>query len=158
MATETEPIPNLIMGNSEWVAGKSKKWDAFLKPKSEPVPNRISETAICRCAMSWVSRISCRREAVVHRVVDMGVSAVHRATDTAGACGVGRAPRAGVAVFPERPRVGSLRAAGDVFCVQPRVAGAVEGGDSERRFMGRVAVPGTQKTLMMQCPCWVTDG
>ena len=63
--------------------------------------------------------------------------AVHRATDTAGACGVGRAPRAGVAVFPERPRVGSLRAAGDVFCVQPRVAGAVEGGDSERRFIGR---------------------
>ena len=46
MATETEPIPNLIMGNSEWVAGKSKKRDGFSKPKSELLPSRISESAI----------------------------------------------------------------------------------------------------------------
>ena len=41
--TETEPIPNLIMGDSGVVTGKSKKWNGILKPKSEPVPNRISE-------------------------------------------------------------------------------------------------------------------
>ena len=61
MATETEPIPNLIMGNSEWAVSKSKKWDGFLKPKSEPVPNGNSETAICGSAMSRVSRISCQQ-------------------------------------------------------------------------------------------------
>ena len=73
----------------------------------------------------------------------MGVRAVHRATDTAGVCGVGRTPRAGVAVFPECPRAGSLRDTGGVFCVQPRVAGAGEGaipnGDSwaEQTFPDR---------------------
>jgi hypothetical protein len=41
--TETDPMPNLIMGDSDWDAGKSKKWKEFLKPKSELLPNRISE-------------------------------------------------------------------------------------------------------------------
>jgi len=50
--TETEPILNLIMGNSEWVVSKSMKWNGILKPKSEPVPNRISERRLPECGVA----------------------------------------------------------------------------------------------------------
>jgi len=134
MATETEPIPNPVVGHSERVAGKSKKRNGLWKPNTELPPNRT-----CGAAMSeiWWSRSEhlggCRGPAVMdalfpgalslrilkllfvrssdqfpeltwrrllhevsmqklahlwrqnivaHRVVNLGVRAVHRATDT----------------------------------------------------------------------------
>jgi hypothetical protein len=47
-------MPNLIMGDSERAVGKSKKWDEFLKPKSEPLPNRISERRLPEVKGSFV--------------------------------------------------------------------------------------------------------
>ena len=56
MATETEPIPNMDVGNSERDAGKSKKREGLWKPNTELPPNRIYEIAICESAMFWMSR------------------------------------------------------------------------------------------------------
>ena len=39
MTTETEPVPNPVAGDSERVAGKSKKGKGFRKPNTEPPPN-----------------------------------------------------------------------------------------------------------------------
>jgi len=36
-------MPILMASHFERAADKSKKWDEFLKPKSELLPNRISE-------------------------------------------------------------------------------------------------------------------
>ena len=41
--TETEPIPNPIVGHSERGVGKLKKRDGLWKPKSERPPNRNSD-------------------------------------------------------------------------------------------------------------------
>ena len=54
--TETEPIPNLIMGDSGQVAGKLKKRDEFSKPKSELLPKRVTESVVC---ISTMFRVSC---------------------------------------------------------------------------------------------------
>jgi hypothetical protein len=50
--TETEPIPNLIMGDSEWVQGKPKKRNELFKPKSELLPNRICDF-LFRDVLGW---------------------------------------------------------------------------------------------------------
>jgi hypothetical protein len=39
MPTETEPIPNPVVGDSERAAGKSKKLEGLWKPNTEPPPN-----------------------------------------------------------------------------------------------------------------------
>jgi hypothetical protein len=39
-------MPNRVVGDSERDDGKPKKRDGFLKPKSEPLPNRTSESEI----------------------------------------------------------------------------------------------------------------
>jgi hypothetical protein len=39
-------MPNPVVGNSERLAGKSKKREGSWKPKSEPPPNRTVEIAI----------------------------------------------------------------------------------------------------------------
>ena len=56
--TETEPIPNPILGYSERAAGKSKKREGFSKPNTEPPPNRISESAFSGFEMSWMSCVA----------------------------------------------------------------------------------------------------
>jgi hypothetical protein len=43
LTTETEPMPNLVAGDSERVASKPKKRKGFRKPNTELLPNRISE-------------------------------------------------------------------------------------------------------------------
>jgi hypothetical protein len=55
--TETEPIPNPVVGDSERAAGKSKMRKGLLKPNTEPPPNRTYETANCCPAMFRMSRI-----------------------------------------------------------------------------------------------------
>ena len=42
MATETEPIPNPVVGHSERIAGKSKKGEGLWEPNSERLPNRTA--------------------------------------------------------------------------------------------------------------------
>ena len=37
--TETEPVPNPFAGDSEPLAGKSKKGKSFRKPNTELLPN-----------------------------------------------------------------------------------------------------------------------
>ena len=55
--TETEPIPNLVVGHSERAAGMSKKRKGLWKPNTEPPPNRIHETAIGGAEISGMSRV-----------------------------------------------------------------------------------------------------
>jgi hypothetical protein len=62
MQTETEPIPNLIMGDSERVVGKSKKWKGFLKPNTETLPNRIPERLLPESKGSFVGQRSMTRD------------------------------------------------------------------------------------------------
>lgn len=40
LSTETDPIPNPVVGHSERAEGKSKKEEGIWEPKSERVPNR----------------------------------------------------------------------------------------------------------------------
>jgi hypothetical protein len=47
-------MPNPVAGDSGLDAGKSKKRDGFMKPKSEPAPNRTCETEIGGASMSGV--------------------------------------------------------------------------------------------------------
>jgi hypothetical protein len=54
-STETDRMPSCLCRDSEQVAGKSKKRDGFLKPKSEPLPKRTSESAIFGSSVSWMS-------------------------------------------------------------------------------------------------------
>jgi hypothetical protein len=44
--TETEPIPNSVVGHSERLAGKSKMRKSLCKPNTEPPPNRIDDPEI----------------------------------------------------------------------------------------------------------------
>ena len=53
-ATETEPIPNPVVDDSELDAGKSKMRKGLWKPNTELPPNRIAEIAIFFTAMSWI--------------------------------------------------------------------------------------------------------
>jgi len=70
---------------------------------------------------------------VAHRVVNLGVRAVHRATDTVGVCGgVGHAERVACSL-PEAVESAPLWASGECLCMQP---GPGRGGDSERRITG----------------------
>jgi hypothetical protein len=55
-ATETEPIPNPVPGDSERAAGKLKKREGLWKPKSELSPNRATESEIFD---SVISEMSC---------------------------------------------------------------------------------------------------
>ena len=67
----------------------------------------------------------------VHRVVNLGVRAVHRVTDTVGAGEPGRAAGAGVCLRRERPGRVALWAAGGRVLMQLQAAGAGEGAISE---------------------------
>ena len=137
MQTETEPIPNMIMGDSEWIAGKSKKWDAFLKPKSEPLPNRISETAIC---VPEMYRVLC----TVDHASGCGSSSCRYGLpsrpprDRYSRCvwsGVGHAGSAGC-LHRERPGADHSGNGGRRFAPDVGLPGPGREGDSERRFPG----------------------
>jgi hypothetical protein len=58
LLTKTDLMPNPVAGDSERAAGKSKKQNGFLKPKSEPPPNRISEIATGDSALSTAGVIA----------------------------------------------------------------------------------------------------
>ena len=56
--TETDLMPNPVVGNSERAGGKSKKRESFRKPNTEPPPNRISEIATGVAALSTAGVIA----------------------------------------------------------------------------------------------------
>ena len=55
--TETDLMPNSVVGDSERFAVESKKWEGFRKPNTERPPSRISETEIGGASMSLMSRV-----------------------------------------------------------------------------------------------------
>ena len=75
MPTETEPIPNTVVGDSERDAVESKKREGFRKPKSERPPNRISETAVGGASIPGMSRVADPAANTSGTVVDLCWSA-----------------------------------------------------------------------------------
>ena len=75
-ATETEPIPNLVVGDSERVAGKSKKRKGFRKPNTERPPNRTAESANFDSVISGMSCIGIHAESTSGVIADLWWSAV----------------------------------------------------------------------------------
>jgi hypothetical protein len=61
-----------------------------------------------------------------HRVVNLGVRAVHRATDTGGVCGCGGHAERVACSLPETPESGALRAREVAFYPGRKVTGAGE--------------------------------
>jgi hypothetical protein len=70
-ATETELIPNLLVGDSERAAGKSKKREGLWKPKSKPTPNRPTESDIFDSVISGMSCIDDHAASTSDAVADV---------------------------------------------------------------------------------------
>ena len=58
LPTETEPIPNLVVGHSERDAGKLKMRKSLWKPNTELPPNRNSEISTGDSALSTAGVIT----------------------------------------------------------------------------------------------------
>jgi hypothetical protein len=110
-----------------------------------PGPRSLA-IVVNRCARSTSRSFMAEqgREACFHEqdcpscIFQVIISNSPTTADTVAICEPESAPRAGVAVCGERLRVGSLRAAGGVFCMEPRVTGAGERGRFRTAIYGQV--------------------
>ena len=56
--TDTEPIPKLVVGNTELVVSKLKKGKGFLKPNFELGPNQGAGRLLEIVCLIWAARSS----------------------------------------------------------------------------------------------------
>ena len=75
LAASTEPLPNLMAGNSERDVGKPKKGEGLWKPKSELPPNRMSGMDISGSEMSGVSFVGDHASSTSDVIADLWWSA-----------------------------------------------------------------------------------